>query len=289
MLMRESHSNLRVAFVGPAALLDDWAPAGAQSCFAYEKFPADPKRDPADACARAASFGGAVTVVLDPITFSASSLSSLPGLTLGVLPDMPSVEGSTLAALDRVVSFDPMHTGAPTAGAQIWRAIPPPVSDIFFGDVRALHTSPRVMSIGRCTPHREAMLAATKHHHDLLQIIHGICGEKLAGLLATYDVGVYVAPEFGGSVEGQAVVHLAAGQLLLAEPLWPAHGLELGIDYLEVNSPEAIEWTMRRLCQFPEMYHRIRVRGRMKAEQFRSSRVFARLIHDLVKDVAAFG
>jgi hypothetical protein len=31
------------------------------------------------------------------------------------------------------------------------------------------------------------------------------------------------------------------------------------------------------------------VRGRLKAEQFRASRLFARLIHDLHLDVAAFG
>jgi hypothetical protein len=37
------------------------------------------------------------------------------------------------------------------------------------------------------------------------------------------------------------------------------------------------------------MHQRVRVRGRLKAEQYRSSRVFARLVHDLVADVATFG
>jgi hypothetical protein len=37
------------------------------------------------------------------------------------------------------------------------------------------------------------------------------------------------------------------------------------------------------------MHQRIRVRGRLKAEQYRSSRLFARVVHDLLADVSAFG
>ena len=46
---------------------------------------------------------------------------------------------------------------------------------------------------------------------------------------------------------------------------------------------------LERLARFPEMHQRVRVRGRMKAEHFRASRVFARVVHDLLADVAAFG
>jgi hypothetical protein len=44
-----------------------------------------------------------------------------------------------------------------------------------------------------------------------------------------------------------------------------------------------------RLGRFPEMHARVRVRGRLKAEQYRASRLFGRLMHDLRRDVAAFG
>ncbi|MDX6718130.1 MAG: hypothetical protein QOJ63_384, partial [Solirubrobacteraceae bacterium] len=43
------------------------------------------------------------------------------------------------------------------------------------------------------------------------------------------------------------------------------------------------------LRRFPDMWHGVRVRGRRKAEIFRSSRVYPRLIHDLFADLAAFG
>ncbi len=84
-------------------------------------------------------------------------------------------------------------------------------------------------------------------------------------------------------------MHLAAGQLLLSELLPYRHGLERGIDYLQVDSPNGLVWTLERLSRFPEMYQRVRVRGRLKAEQFRASRIFARAVHDLLADVRAFG
>jgi hypothetical protein len=84
-------------------------------------------------------------------------------------------------------------------------------------------------------------------------------------------------------------MHLASGQLLLAEALRPEHGLERNIDYLQVESPDGLKWVLDRLRRFPEMHQRIRVRGRLKAEQYRASRLFARLTHDLLADLTAFG
>jgi hypothetical protein len=145
------------------------------------------------------------------------------------------------------------------------------------------------MTIGRSSDHRERLLLPAKHHHDLLQVVHGLSGEPLIELLREYDVGVYVAADPGGGFGWQIGTHLAAGQLLLAEAPTPTHGLERNIDYLHFDSPNALVWTLDRLQRFPEMYHRIRVRGRLKAEQYRASRVFARLAHDLIADVRAFG
>ena len=133
------------------------------------------------------------------------------------------------------------------------------------------------------------MLAPVKHHHDLLHAIHGVSGDLLAEFLREYDVGVYVAPEPGGGFGWQVGVHLAAGHLLLAEALTPSHGLERGIDYLEADSAGGLAFMLERMARFPEMYHSVRVRGHLKAEQFRASRVFARLIHDLLADVTSFG
>ncbi|MGN6373434.1 MAG: hypothetical protein ACTHM1_10685, partial [Solirubrobacteraceae bacterium] len=191
--------------------------------------------------------------------------------------------------VDRLVTFDPALTGTAVDGGEVWRAIPPAVNDALFADVRMLHRAPRAMSIGRSTEHREAMLMSAKHHHDLLQVCHGVSGAPLVELCHEYDVGVYVARQWGGAFGWQAAMHLACGHLLLSETLRPAHGLERNIDYLEVDSPERLLDKLDRLARFPEMSRSARVRGRRKAEYFRATRVFARVAHDLLRDVAAFG
>jgi hypothetical protein len=133
------------------------------------------------------------------------------------------------------------------------------------------------------------MLLPAKHHCDLLQVLHGLSGAELVELLNDYDVGVYVGPEDGGGFGWQVGAHMAVGQLLISDRLMPSHGLEPNIDYLQVTSPDELVWVLERLGRFPEMHDAIRVRGRLKAEQYRASRMFARVSHDLLADVAAFG
>ncbi len=288
---RDATGPTRVAFVGTHAALAAYAPRAQARGLVYEQVllagagiaPAIPP---------IAEGAAHVSVVFDPQRLGAEQLSQLPGVTLGVLTEAGaevSRELTSAPIVDRLVSFDPVLTGERVAGTEVWRAIAPPVSDGLFGEVRALHTRPRVMTIGRSSAHREAMLMPAKHQHDLLQLVYGVCGEELAELLREYDVGVYVPREEGGAFGQQAAAHLAAGQLLLAAPLAPTHGLERDIDYLQIDSPEGLVWMLDRLDRFPEMYQRVRVRGRLKAEHFRASRVFAQVIHDLLADVTAFG
>ena len=77
----------------------------------------------------------------------------------------------------------------------LWRAFPPAVADELYAPVRPMAHPPRAMSIGRATAHREELLTPAKHHHDLLQAIHGLEGASSSSqLLAEHDVGVYVPP-----------------------------------------------------------------------------------------------
>ena len=282
---------LRVAFVGPQAWVDSCCPqvdalSMSPACFRFEELPELDRLS-----TTVADVKPHVTVVFDPALMPAETLRELPGLTLGVLVGGPPTgqAANAVGTLDRVVSFIPAFTGEPIGAGEVWRAIPPPVSDALFAEVRPTHGRPRAMAFGRSTPHREQMLMPAKHHHDLLQVIHGVYGEPLTELLAEYDVGVYVPGALWARFGPQVGIHLAAGQLLLAEALAPTHGLEQNIDYLQVDSPEEVARALERLERFPEMYYRIRVRGRLKAERYRASRVFSRVAYDLFADVAAFG
>jgi hypothetical protein len=282
---------LRVAFLGTAVWLDGCCPAIPAYGLIPERVEIGPTAQVEIALTVIQAFKPDVTIAFEPWRIPDVALDELPGVTLGVLagstlgPRIAEVAGG----FDRLVSFFPTLTGAPVGGARMWRAIPPPVGDALFGEVRRLRGRPRAMSVGRSTEHREWMLMPAKHHHDLLQVLHGVSGQPLAELLSEHDVGVYVAPEPGGAFGHQIGMHLAAGHLLLTEAPTPAHGLERNIDYLHVDSPDGLVWLLDRLGRFPEMHHRIRVRGRLKAEQYRASRLFARIAHDLIADVRAFG
>jgi hypothetical protein len=282
---------LRVAFLGAAAWLDGCCPSVPAGGLIPERFEIGASARIESALSATQAFKPDVTIVFEPPCIPAEALEELPGVTLGVLVGSTPGPGVAEAAsgLDRIVSFFPALTGTAVGAAKIWRAIPPPVGDELFGEVRRVDGRPRAMSVGRSTEHREWMLMPAKHHHDLLQVLHGVSGPSLVELLREYDVGVYVAPEPGGGFGHQVGMHLAAGHLLLAETLTPAHGLERNIDYLHVDSPDGLVRVLDRLGRFPEMHQRIRVRGRLKAEQYRASRLFSRVARDLLADVSVFG
>ncbi len=286
-----SGSPRRLAFLGPQAWLDGCAPAGPLAALSVERLAVGGAGGGERLGAALAAFRPQVTVVFDPASAPLEVLHGAPGATLGVLvagaPD--ERDAWRIGPLDRLVSFDPALTGMRVGAHEVWRAMPPPVSDIYFADVRPLRHAPRAIAIGSSSAHREAMLISAKHHHDLLHVIHGVSGEELRELLEEYDVGVYVPREDDGRFGQQIGVHLAAGHLLLSAPISPQHGLERDIDYLQLASPGELQWVLDRLTRFPEMHQRVRVRGRLKAEQYRASRLFARLAHDLLADVRAFG
>jgi hypothetical protein len=284
---------LRAAFLGPRTWLRNGVPEAAVHGFLSACFPValgDPTG--AQTLQRVRRFAPHVTVLFDPAALPPELLEAIPGLGLAVILEQEGEEREPISlppSIVRRVSFSPHLTGTQRLGGTVWRSIPPPVGDRFFKPVRPLHNAPRSCSIGRSTDHREWMLMPAKHEHDLLQGVHGLEGRDLEGMLDSHDVGVHVAARAGGPFGPQVGLHLAAGQLLLSEALEPAHGLEHDIDYLQFDSPDALVWMLERLSRFPEMHQRIRVRGRMKAEQYRASTLFARLSRDLLADVSAFG
>jgi len=78
-----------------------------------------------------------------------------------------------------------------------------------------------------------------------------------------------------------AAAHLAAGHGLISEPLFPLHGLEPGIDYFDVTSPEELQHVTNYVHRHPGVARLMAYRGRHKAEYFRASRVWPRILDDL--------
>ena len=86
------------------------------------------------------------------------------------------------------------------------------------------------------------------------------------------DVGINLHVGPFPSFENRVCLHLAAGHLVVSEPLDPPHGLEPGIDYVQVRSPSVLKHVVGAIRTNPDAFRAIRVRGHAKAASFRASR-----------------
>lgn len=249
-----------------------------------------------------------VVFVFRPELIPSGAFSSLSAVTLGYFTEpLPRPDGDLHPDLgrrlgyldsldggnfDRLVSFDPLIADtvarkAPRTG--VWRSFPLPVADYLYAPVRRSERPPRALFIGRSTEHRELFLETAKHTYDILHVAHGVSGRELVELLSRFDISINIHNERYPTFENRVSLSMAAGHLVLSEPLSPTHGLEPGIDYVELKVPRELDAALFNLKNFPDLYHRQRVSGRMKAEQFRASRVYPRIIDDLLLDLATFG
>jgi hypothetical protein len=192
--------------------------------------------------------------------------------------------------VDRVICFDANSWDAATGLVPLWRAMPLPVDDRLYRAPRPSRRPPKVIFIGYSTMHREESLLGVKHEFDLPHYAHALMGEELRDVLAAADVGLNVHGEqWVRSFENRVLIHLAAGQLVITEPLEPLYGLEPGIDVVEVSDRYELNLRVHQLQQMPDMYDRVRIRGHHKSRQFAASKVWPRVIGDLFADLAAFG
>jgi len=272
---------LRVAFAGPAATFAVHAlhsPAfGVEPRFVDVRAGADPRT----IRALLADAAPHVVIALGPQPLPPAALEGIRAAVLAVVaPDVPGPDPHTV---DRV-----LRTPGP-GDAPRWRSRPLPVDDRIFAPVRPAGSAPRALCVGRSTEHREWVLTPAKHTHDVTHYAHGLADTAFSDAMAGADIGIALHP---GPVHGfpsQAPLHLASGHLLLSERLAPACGLEAGIDFLEIHSRDALVALLTQLGWRPESYERMRVRGRLKAEAHRASRVWPRIVHDLLRDLSVFG
>jgi hypothetical protein len=299
------HRRLRLALVGQATFFETCLPPASRTLVpSFHEFRRDADADALLRDLRAAEPD--VVCVFRPELIPKGLLHGFDALMLGFLTEpLPreshgapnedlgrrlwELEQVDATNFDRVVAFDPFIAPAASGALDVWRSIPLPVGDRYFRPVKPLRGKPRLLFVGRSTPHRERVLMDVKHHHDLLHLAFGEGANELEQALDEHDVGINVHNQDHPSFENRVCLHLAAGHLVLSEWLSPAHGLELGLDYIEITGPGSLYHAAEMLGRFPGLWHRVRVRGRLKAEQFRASRVWPRLLHDAIADVGAFG
>jgi hypothetical protein len=190
---------------------------------------------------------------------------------------------------DRVISFDPLIAETAASVLPVWRSLPIPVADSLFMDVRPRSRPPRLLFIGRSTTHRERLLAPVKSAHAIVHIGHGLFGAQLQRVLSRADVQVNLHNNPYPSFENRVCIALAAGHLVLSEPLSPGHELSPGAHYLEVRSPVDLLAAVDELSSDPNAYIDVQEAGRREAERFRATRVYPELVRAALDDVATRG
>jgi hypothetical protein len=299
-------SHLRLAFVGQRTFFEACA-LGAEHPRVRTTFLEFRKGGDVERLLAALhEFGPHVVIVFRPEIVPAGAFAGVPAATLGFLTEpIPRGAGAghpdqqrrlwelgqvDPGNFDRVISFDPLIAQTAETVLPVWRSVPLPVADRYYAPVgprRLAH--PRALFVGRSTPWREQLLEPAKHLFDVVHYAFGVGAGELETLLREHDVGINLHNEPYPSFENRVSLHLAAGHLVLSEALSPLHGLESGIDFLEVDTPGAIVRILDVLGRYPGTWHGVRVRGRLKAEGFRASRIYPRLVRDLFDDLAAFG
>jgi hypothetical protein len=299
-------STARVAFVGQSTFFEACSlepeagvQVGVESTFIEYRDGAEID----DVLEALAAFGPDVTVVFRPEIVPPGAFYGLPGAVLGFLTEpLPRREKGAVAHqdlesrlevmrridpgnVDRVVAFDPMIAAAAAEVVPVWRSVPLPVADRFYRPVGASVPHPKALFVGRSTPHREAFLKEAKEEGAVLHLAFGVDAGHLQELMAGHDIAVNVHNEPYPTFENRVCLHLAAGQLLVSEPISPSHGLEAGIDYLEAADGAVLAEMLGRLRHIPGVWRDVRLRGRQKAELYRASRVYPRLFFDLTADM----
>jgi hypothetical protein len=291
---------VRVAFVGQSVYFRQCAleqPAdGIEPCFVDFRAGAPV----APLLAELARLDPDVVMVFRPEIVPEGSFEGIRALRMGYLteplPRVQGVEHEDLrqrlwwleqvdpANFDLIVCFDPLIAQTASAVLPVWRSLPIPVADSVYAEVKPRGIPPRMLFVGRPTPHREEVLRALERGHRVVHVGHGLHGERLLRFFARADVQLNLHNNPYPTFENRIVLALAAGHLVISEPLSPTHGLEDGTHYLEARGPERFLALADQLQADPEAFTEVQLAGRAHAEEFRASRVYPSLIRAALEE-----
>jgi hypothetical protein len=238
-----------------------------------------------DAASALAQIAPDVVVALDPEPGTEDLIAGAleDAVAVAFLTRDPATGGPAidLSGYARVIS--------PGNGVPAWRTLPLPVADRLYAPVRPPAVRPRALLIGEDTGRRDDFLVPLKHEFDLVHAVGGLSVDDLEGLLARTDVGVAVSERPGYAAPHMAMIHLAAGQLLVADEFPARHGLRAGVDFVQMQAGWQAWYVLDTLRATPDAFRSMRITGRRSAERFRASRVWPRLAADVLADARAFG
>lgn len=297
---------LRVAFIGQRTYYEQCAMEGPANGV-VPRFLDHRDGAPFDATlAELERFAPHAVVVFRPETVPAGALHGIAAPIVGVvtatLPragrsshpeldyNLAELSRADRGNVDRAICVDPLGFETARTLLPAWRSMPLPVADSLYRAPTPSHQPPKMVYIGHPSMHREDTLLDIKHKFDLPHYAHGLMGDELRAVLAATDVAIALHNDrWLVAFESSVLLHLAAGQLVLSEPLDPTFGLDPGIHYVEFGDKYMLDLRIHQLHGSPDVYDRVRIRGHHFARQFRAAAVWPRVVRDLLADVVAFG
>ena len=245
---------------------------------------------------------GYLTIIVNPDDFSSEELGSLPGpLWLWFLRRLSppheslrdsaprlyaealeivmerrrTLSGTLLGKTDKIVVSD--RDSQEYCLKQGWKVAlsPPPVTDDIgvtgrWSDTAGLPiaqfsenlTNNKLLAGVASFPNWNLELREIARKADLLSLKHIVVTQE--SLFPSFPYGVAVG--------------LLAGLSVIAEPLTPRWGLEPGIDFLEVSTPEELVRMVEHIRRYGNLTQLMARRGNLKSPIFKSTVVFGNLL-----------
>ena len=169
------------------------------------------------------------------------------------------------ANFDRIVSFDPLiaETAAERAAACGARCRSPSPTACSWTCASA-RSPPRLLFVGRSTEHREQLLAPVKRAHPIVHIGHGLFGEQLLRFLRGSDVQLNLHNNPYPSFENRVCIALAAGHLVISEPLSPQPRADAGTRLSSRSThPAELLALVDELAREPDAFSEVQAAGRV--------------------------
>ncbi|HEY1540417.1 MAG TPA: hypothetical protein VGF63_13520 [Solirubrobacteraceae bacterium] len=287
--MSTASEPLRVTFVGRASEVGHAVPSAAVGGLRPSFVEHRANHAAARLLAHVAEHDPQLVVVFGAASVPAAAVRAIdvPVVAWTTAPDRPP----GLAHHPDLPSASPKFVAGQASAGDYDHAIdhPLPVADERFAAPRWSPGGPRALVIGHSSPRAERLLVDSKHRHELLHVASGLRGDALAAVLAAADVAIDVRDDDAPGFGPRAALYLAAGLLLVSEPLQPSHGLCAGEDHVEIRDSAALVDLLARVRAGPAEFTAIREAGREAAEAFRASLVYPRLLAPLAGVAAAAG
>jgi hypothetical protein len=124
--------------------------------------------------------------------------------------------------------------------------------------------------IGRTTAHRDKYFGPLKRDFNFLHINHGVSGTDLLDFITQCKISINVHAEDEISWEPRTQLSLAAGSLLISEPLSPTSLLRPGIDYIEVKNQYEMYEVCKKVLENYDKYKHIAISGQQRVRAYLS-------------------